>query len=88
MEMSRIAHEVLVYLAEHPNSQDTLEGIVEWWMLEREIKRRTGLVREALVDLVAQGLILERRGSDSRVHYQINKARQREVCKLIKESPE
>ena len=88
METSRIAHEVLAYLSDNPNSEDTLEGIVEWWMLEREIKRHTGAVRRALADLVVEGLVVERRGPDSQVRYQVNRARLRDVRKLIRESPE
>jgi len=88
METSRIAHEVLAYLADNPDSEDTLEGIVEWWMLEREIKRHTGLVRLALAGLVAEELVVERCGADSQVRYQVNWARLRDVRKLIRESPE
>jgi len=88
METSRIAHEILSYMADNPDSEDTLEGIVEWWMLEREIKRHTGLVRRALAGLVAEGLVVERQGGDSRLRYQVNKARLRDVQKLVGESPE
>ena len=82
-EKSKIAHEVLAYLAEHPEAQDTLEGIIEWWLLEREIKRQTALVKESLGDLVAAGLVLECPGGDRSVRYQVNRARLREIRKLI-----
>jgi len=29
--------EILAYLADHPDAQDTLAGIFEWWLLERKI---------------------------------------------------
>ena len=35
---SKIGNEILAYLVDHPKTQDTLEGIVEWWLLERAIK--------------------------------------------------
>lgn len=82
-EGPHIAREVLAYLAEHPESQDTLEGIVEWWLLEREIRHQTALVREALAELVARGLVVERRRSDARARYQINRERLREVRELL-----
>jgi hypothetical protein len=70
-------------LAEHPDSQDTLEGIVEWWLLEREIKHQTALVREALAELVEGGLVVERRRADARSSYQINRARLGEIRELL-----
>jgi len=84
IEKSQIAHEVLEYLAEHPEAQDTLEGIIEWWLLEREIKRQTALVKEALADLVAEGLLLECRGKgDALSRYQVNRARLNQIRELI-----
>jgi len=81
---SQIVHEILAYLAEHPDAHDTLEGIAEWWLLEQEIKRRTAQVKEALAELVAQGLVLERRGRDSRIHYQVNRQKFGEIQTLLK----
>lgn len=82
-EKPPIGREVLAYLAEHPDSQDTLEGIVEWWLLEREIKHQTALVREALAELVERGLVVERRRADARSSYQVNHARLREIRELL-----
>jgi hypothetical protein len=48
-ERTKLAREVLAYLAEHSDSQDTLEGIVEWWLLDREVKTWTKNVKDALV---------------------------------------
>lgn len=79
----QIEHEVLAYLAEHPDTQDTLEGIVEWWLLEQKIQRQTALVREALAGLVARGLVRERRGPDARIRYQVNRERLNEIKELI-----
>lgn len=83
IEKSQIAHEVLAYLAEHPEAQDTLEGIIEWWLLEREIKRQTALVKESLGELVVAGLVLECQGSDAQTRYQVNHAKLREIRELI-----
>ena len=51
----QIGYQIMAYLVDHPNARDTLEGIVEWWLLEREIKFETARVKEALSNLVAGG---------------------------------
>ena len=56
MNKQQISNEVLAYLVEHPDAQDTLEGILEWWLLERQIKFQTARVKEVLSELVAKGL--------------------------------
>ena len=83
MEKSEIVHDLLSYLIDNPDAQDTLEGIVEWWLLERKIESRTAKVREALTELVSTGLILEREGSDSRPRYLINTKKQEEIRRLL-----
>lgn len=85
-EKSEVVHDLLSYLIDNPDAQDTLEGIVEWWFLERKIESRTAKVREALTELVASGLILEREGSDSRARYSINTKKQEEIRKLLERS--
>jgi hypothetical protein len=82
---SQIAQDVLAYLAEHPQAQDTLEGITHWWLLEQEIARRTAEVRSVLVDLARRGLVLERQGADGRIQYRINQHKSEEIGKLLKE---
>lgn len=82
-ERSEIVRDVLGYLIDNPHAQDTLEGIIEWWLLERNIESRAIKVKEALAELVAKGLILERRGSDSRLRYLINGHKQEEIRALL-----
>jgi hypothetical protein len=85
-ESADIAHEVLAYLAEHPEAQDTMEGIVEWWLLEQEIRRSTALVNAALAALVSQELVLARRGRDGRIHYHINRNKAARIRALLNRS--
>ena len=82
---SQIINEILAYLAEHPKAQDTLEGIVEWWLLERQIKFQMAQVKKALAELVAKGLILEKKGPNSQTHYRINQAKSKEIQELFKQ---
>ena len=81
---SHLAHQILAYLAEHPLAQDTVEGIMEWWLLDREIVHQTSAVTIALEGLAANGLILETRAKDSRAHYRLNPNKLGEVLEILK----
>ena len=85
---SKIGDEILAYLVDNPKAQDTLEGIVEWWLLEREIKFETARVKETLSDLAAKGLIIEKTGSNSKTHYRVNKSKHNEILELFKRKVE
>jgi hypothetical protein len=80
----QLAEEILQYLIDHPNAQDTLKGIVTWWLLERTIKHRTALVKEVLDKLVADGLVIAQHGTDSQTHYKIDRRRRRKIISLLK----
>jgi hypothetical protein len=82
---SQITYDILGYLAEHPEAQDTVEGIIEWWLLEQQITRQTNKVREVLAELVSKGLILERKGEDLRTHYLINRRKSEEIQALLEQ---
>ena len=79
----QLAHKLLAYLVEHEEAQDTFEGIVEWWLLEQRIKQQTAEVRNVLSDLMAKGLVVERKGRDGRSRYSINRRRVDEIRKLL-----
>lgn len=64
---------ILSYLVEHPDAGDTLDGIVEWWLLHQKIRFETRIVSQAVAELVAQGLIVEQKGPDARIMYRVNR---------------
>lgn len=78
-----IAYELLEYLVENPDAQDTLEGIVEWWLFEQTIKQQTALVQMALTELVGMGVVLERKGKDARTYYKLNRRKLKEIRALL-----
>jgi len=80
---SPIGFQILAYFVAHPDAQDTLEGIVEWWLLERTIKFETARVKEALAELSSQGFILEEKGADLQTRYRINQARYDKIRELL-----
>ena len=73
VEKSYIARNVLAYLSAHASARDTLEGIVEWWLVEQRIVEQTAAVKDVLDGLVAEGLLLESKGADARTFYHINR---------------
>lgn len=57
--LSELAREILAYLEAHGDARDSLEGILEWWLLERELVSGLAKVKGALRELVAKGLVEE-----------------------------
>ena len=85
-EESEVALKILSHLARNPDCRDSLEGIVEWWLLEQDIRQQTERVRRALAGLVDQGLVEEYRGPDSRQRYRINRGKLDDIVALLKSS--
>ena len=82
---SSIFYEILGYLADHPQAQDTVEGIVEWWLLEQHIQRATPQVKAVLQQLVAEGLVIARQGAGGRTCYRVNQEKLRDIRRLLRE---
>ncbi|HOC01012.1 MAG TPA: hypothetical protein PKM43_19955 [Verrucomicrobiota bacterium] len=70
---ARVDDEVFEYLVQHPDAQDTLEGVCDWWLLERRVRRSVAEVEAALGKLVARGFVAARRGKDGNTHYRLNR---------------
>ena len=84
VRLGPVAIQVLNYLSTHPNAQDTVEGIGEWWLLEQRVRSIIGQVKNALAELVVQEMVIERTGQDGRVHYRLNARKQRTVERLLR----
>jgi hypothetical protein len=82
-EKQEVACDILAYVAEHPEASDTLEGIVEWWLLRQKIEYQTRIVKEALGELVEKGLLVKQMTKDSRIRYRANEEKVRELESLI-----
>jgi hypothetical protein len=82
---AEIANSVLSYLTSNADASDTLEGITEWWLLEQNIKQNINEIREVLVDLTTKKLIIAYKAADTRVHYRINRRKQRQIRALLKD---
>jgi hypothetical protein len=71
--------ELLDYWIHHPEAQGTEEAIVEWWLLEHRIQRGVAEVRFILTELLARGFIVERRQSDGRNCYRLNRQKDEQI---------
>jgi hypothetical protein len=73
-KLPKLALQILRYLREHPEAQDTLEGIMVWWVSDRAIKIWLPHVRRSLKTLVARGY-LEKWTADGRIFYRLGESR-------------
>ena len=85
LEKHEIELEILAYFLKNPEAQDTLEGIVGWWLLETYIRKQSALVKEVLSDLVNKGLIIEIQDANAQIHYQVNKEKMQEIQEKLKD---
>jgi len=81
--MQQLVYDILAYLAEHPDAQDTIEGIIEWWLSGRAAKPNVALVEETLTELVDLGLVLTRRSKDARAYYKVNRQKLTEISAML-----
>lgn len=82
-----VAYHILAYLHANPDAQDTVEGIVEWWLLDQKIRQQTERVKQALTELTARGFVVAKTSTDSRVLYGIDRSRQEEIESFLKNWP-
>jgi hypothetical protein len=73
-----ISEEILNYLFKHPDANDTLEGITEWWLLSQRISHEMKRVKAAVLRLVEEGWIIEIKGNNSTVRYRLNPKKRKE----------
>jgi hypothetical protein len=82
-DRAEIARDVLAYLNDNSDAADTFEGIVEWWLLDRRIRHGSAEVKGALDELAAKQLISEYKTRDKKVHYRINRRKEKEIEALV-----
>lgn len=71
--------EILEYLRRHPDASDTLEGIMEWWLLNQKIICEMKRVKAAILKLVEDEWIIEIRRKNSAVRYGLNPDKRKEL---------
>jgi len=56
-DINKIAAEVMEYLQQRPMASDTLDGVVNWWLLQQSIMKNKSLVEQVLEHLAEQGKV-------------------------------
>jgi hypothetical protein len=70
------APEILDYLSRHPDAQDTIDGILHWWVLDSCIRNWAPKIAETVAHLVEEGFLEEKATADGRLLYRVS-SRQR-----------
>ncbi len=81
--MQQLGYDILAYMAEHPDAQDTTEGIAEWWLSERPARPNAARVEEALAELVSLGLVVASRREGARTYYRADGRKLREIAAVL-----
>lgn len=63
------APEILEYLARHPEAQDTIDGILHWWVLDACIRKWAPKIAETVAQLVEQGFLEQSQSADGNIFY-------------------
>ncbi len=82
-KLPKACRQILEYLAENPNAGDTVDGIVQWWLMERQLIEARHAVESALDSLVEREWVVATRAHDSRWHYRLNHRKDQEIRKFL-----
>ena len=66
------ATKVMEEIWEHAEAQDTLDGILHWWVLDSCIKRWAPKIAETVANLVEQGFLEEKPSPDGHTFYHVS----------------
>jgi hypothetical protein len=69
----QISESIVSYLGKHPEAQDTLEGIAQWWLALERVESSTEAVADALQSLTRQGIVTLRVSRDGTTLYSLRK---------------
>jgi hypothetical protein len=82
-EQREVYYYILAYLSDNADAGDTFDGIVEWWLLDQMVKFQTRNVSEAVARLLSEGLVVEKKGSDSHIIYRVNRAKNQTIRNIL-----
>ena len=82
-EKVEVTKEILQYLIDNPDARDTVDGIVQWWLLgTKEHSKR--VVEAALKTLVDEKLLIEHHRGDSPNDYRLNRRKRKQIISRLR----
>jgi hypothetical protein len=66
------APEILDYLARQPGAQDTIEGILHWWVLDAYVRKWAPKIAETVAQLVEQRFLEQKLSADGKIFYRVS----------------
>jgi hypothetical protein len=66
------APEILDYLARRPDAQDTIDGILHWWVLDAHIRKWAPKIAKTVAELAERGFLEQKPSSDGKIFYRIS----------------
>ena len=85
--LAKLEREILGYLLRNPAGEDSIEGIVEWWLLEQRTMEANQNVRQALAALRERGFVEARNVTGGRTVYGLSAEHRREAEAAWKRRP-
>jgi hypothetical protein len=76
---TEIARKILIYLEQNPEAQDTIEGILNWWILERTVHYEKIRVEQVIDELVSRNFIVARQIAGLPIRYSLNPSKLEEI---------
>jgi hypothetical protein len=71
--MAPLETQILNYFKEHPRASDTLEGILQWWLMGDHSADSIDQARHALENLVSLEVLSARVDNTGRAHYRLSR---------------
>jgi len=81
-EKTEVTNEILQYLIDNPDARDTVDGIVQWWLLGTK-KYSKRVVEAALKKLVEEKLLIAHQRRDSPNNYRLNRRKRKKIISLL-----
>jgi hypothetical protein len=78
-DRSHIARELLQYLGKHPDAEDTVEGVLQNWLVDGKGRFTLTIVQEVVKDLVLEGKLQENKVPGAAPSYRLNPARRNRI---------
>jgi hypothetical protein len=66
------APEILDYLARQPKAQDTIDGILRWWVLDSCIRKWEPRIEKTVAALVKRGFLEKKASPSGKVFYHVS----------------